>query len=175
MRNFSLVLIALFLALGAVLHAVMPGFFFGMKPDMLLTMMFLAILLFPTIKHTFVAGLTGGVLSALTTTFPSGQIPNFIEKPITALLFFALLLLLKKYAGHLATACLLTAIGTIASGLLFLTFAAIFFALPGGATIFALFVAVVLPAAALNTVLMAILFPVAKTLAQRRETFKEAS
>lgn len=168
MKNFPLVFMGLLLAIGAVLHAVIPGFILGMKPDMLLTMMFLGILLFPERKNVIIIGLVAGVLSALTTTFPSGQVPNMIDKPLTALTFFGLLLVVNKYRNSTVTAGILAAIGTIISGTIFLASASIFFSLPGSATFGALFVSVVLPAVALNTTLMVIIHPVAKAIMKRR-------
>ena len=52
MNTKKLVIIALLVGMGTVLHAVVPGFVFGMKPDMMLTMMFLGIILFPDFKST---------------------------------------------------------------------------------------------------------------------------
>ncbi|NGY83348.1 hypothetical protein F6Y03_19065 [Bacillus megaterium] len=50
MNTKVLVSLALLVGIGAVLHTVVPPILFGMKPDMMLTMMFLAILLFPSVK-----------------------------------------------------------------------------------------------------------------------------
>ena len=61
---------SLLLGIGAALHFIIPGFFLGMKPDMMLLMMFLAIVLFPEKKNVLVVALGCGLLSALTTTFP---------------------------------------------------------------------------------------------------------
>ncbi|MCG3056487.1 hypothetical protein KZ287_30420, partial [Escherichia coli] len=47
MNTKTLVSLSLLVGIGAVLHAIMPPVLFGMKPDMMLTMMFLGILLFP--------------------------------------------------------------------------------------------------------------------------------
>ncbi|XYY60229.1 tryptophan transporter [Bacillus velezensis] len=47
MKTKELVIMALFAAIGAVLHSIMPPVLFGMKPDMMLVMMFMGILLFP--------------------------------------------------------------------------------------------------------------------------------
>ena len=41
-------------------------------------------------------GIVTGIISALTTSFPGGQLPNIIEKPVTAFLFLALALLVKR-------------------------------------------------------------------------------
>ncbi|MCM3468647.1 tryptophan transporter, partial [Staphylococcus lugdunensis] len=99
MNTKVLVSLALLVGIGAVLHTVVPPILFGMKPDMMLTMMFLAILLFPSIKNVALVSLTTAVISALTTSFPGGQIANLIDKPITAFVFFALFMLVKKATG----------------------------------------------------------------------------
>lgn len=50
MKTKELVIMALFAAIGAVLHSIMPPVLFGMKPDMMLVMMFMGILLFPVCR-----------------------------------------------------------------------------------------------------------------------------
>ncbi len=49
-------------------------------------------------------GIVTGIISALTTSFPGGQLPNIIEKPVTAFLFLALVLLVKKSVKTAAAA-----------------------------------------------------------------------
>ncbi len=88
-------------------------------------------------------GIVTGIISALTTSFPGGQLPNIIEKPVTAFLFLALALLVKK-SVKTAAAAVITIAGTFISGLLFLALALLIVGLPGGFT--ALVLAVVLPA-----------------------------
>ena len=139
MNTRVLVSLALLVGIGAVLHAVIPGIFFGMKPDMMLTMMFLAILMFP----------------------------NVIDKIITAFIFFAFVLLLKKYSQTLVSAAILTAVGTVVSGTIFLTAALLLVELPGGAAFSGLFLAVVLPAAVINTIVMVIIYPIASSIFKR--------
>ncbi|WP_026582384.1 tryptophan transporter [Bacillus sp. J33] len=165
MNTKNLVALSLLVGMGAVLHAVVPGFFLGMKPDMMLTMMFLGIILFPDKKSVLLLGLVTGLISGLTTTFPGGLIPNIIDKPVTAFAFFALFLALKKFRKSIVSAAVLTAAGTIISGIVFLTSAFLIAGLPGPFA--ALFAAVVLPAAAVNTVAMVILYPVAQSIANR--------
>ena len=94
MNTKNLVALSLLVGIGAVLHAVVPPIFLGMKPDMMLTMMFLGILLFPEIKNVFLVAIVSGILSGLTTTFPGGLFPNIIVKFVTGLLFFLLILFL---------------------------------------------------------------------------------
>ena len=55
--------------MGAVLHAVVPGFSLGMKPDMMLTMMFLGIILFPDTKSVLLLGLATGIISGINNFF----------------------------------------------------------------------------------------------------------
>ncbi|MGA9225164.1 MAG: tryptophan transporter [Mesobacillus sp.] len=165
MNTKNLVALSLLVGMGAVLHAVVPGFFLGMKPDMMLTMMFLGIILFPDKKSVLLVGAVTGLISGLTTTFPGGMVPNIIDKPVTAFVFFGILLLMKRYQSSIYTVAALTAVGTIVSGIVFLGSAYFLVGLPGPFT--ALFAAVVLPAAAFNTVFMAILYPVATSIFKR--------
>ncbi|WP_282155728.1 tryptophan transporter [Cytobacillus gottheilii] len=165
MNSKNLVALALLVGMGAVLHTVVPGFVFGMKPDMMLTMMFLGILLFPDVRSVLLLGIATGVISALTTSFPLGQIPNMIDKPITAFLFFGIYLIIKKFNKPTLSVAILTAAGTLISGVIFLTAAYLLVGLPGAFAI--LFTGTVLPAMAINTVLMIILYPVAQTIGKR--------
>ena len=56
MKTRVLVLLSLLVGMGAVLHAVMPGILGGMKLDLMLTMMFLGIILFPERKNVLLVG-----------------------------------------------------------------------------------------------------------------------
>ncbi|AEV18043.1 tryptophan transport protein [Geobacillus thermoleovorans CCB_US3_UF5] len=163
----ALVSMALLVGIGAVLHAVIPGLFFGMKPDMMLAMMFLAILLFPNVKAVGLVGVVTGLISAMTTTFPGGQLPNMIDKIITAFVVFALATLMKAYSQTVIGASVLAAVGTVISGGVFLAAALLLVGLPGGAMFSALFVTIVLPTAALNAVAMAIIYPIASSIFRR--------
>lgn len=165
MNTKNLVALSLLVGMGAVLHAVVPGVFLGMKPDMMLTMMFLGIVLFPDKKNVLLLGIVTGIISGLTTTFPGGLLPNIIDKPITAFAFFGLFLALKKFQKSMVSVAVLTALGTLVSGVAFLTSAYFLVGLPG--PFVALFGAVVLPAAAVNTVAMIILYPVALSIVKR--------
>src|SRR5574342_710101 len=103
MNTKNLVALSLLVGMGAVLHAIVPGFFLGMKPDMMLTMMFLGIILFPDKKSVLLVGAVTGLISGLTTTFPGGMVPNIIDKPVTAFVFFGILLLMKRYQTSIYT------------------------------------------------------------------------
>jgi len=167
MNTRVLVLMSLLVGMGAVLHAAMPGVLGGMKLDLMLTMMFLGILLFPEKKNVLIIGIVAGVISALTTTFPAGQIPNMIDKPISAFAFFGLFLLVKKYSRNVVVASILAAVGTVVSGTIFLGSALLIAGLPGTSTFFGLFIGIVLPTAAMSAVLMIIVYPIAQQIIKR--------
>jgi hypothetical protein len=165
LKTKNLVALALLVGMGTVLHAVVPGFFLGMKPDMMLIMMFLGIILFPDKKSVLLLGLAAGIISGLTTTFPGGLFPNIIDKFVTSFLFFAMFLAFNKYKRSIISVVILTAIGTIISGTVFLGSALVIVGLPG--PFVALFAAVVLPATVVNTIVMIVLYPVATSILKR--------
>lgn len=160
MKTRDLVQVALLLAIGYVLHAITPSFIGGMKPDLLLSMLFVVLLLFRDVKLGLVAGLVAGILSALATTFPGGQIPNVIDKLVTSLVVMGLIYLLQR-VNDKVLAGIVGAIGTVVSGTVFLGSALILAGLPAPFKI--LFESVVLPAAAINTVAIVILYPIVAT------------
>jgi hypothetical protein len=165
MNTKNLVALSLLVGIGAVLHAVIPPIFLGMKPDMMLTMMFLGIVLFPEGKNVLLVAIVTGVISGLTTTFPGGLFPNIIDKFVTGLLFFGLFLLLNKFRDSIVSVGVLTAIGTLISGTVFLTSAYFLVGLPG--PFLGLFAAVVLPATAINTVAMVVIYPIVSSIFKR--------
>lgn len=168
MKTKTLVSIAMLLGIGTVLHFIIPGFFLGMKPDMMLLMMFLAIVLFPEKKNVLVVALGCGILSALTTTFPGGQIPNIIDKLVTAFVFYFLIIAAKNFSQTIIGVTLFTVIGTLISGTVFLGSAFFIAGLPG--PFLGLMGAVVLPAMLLNGVAMAIIYPIVNQILKRTST-----
>ena len=130
MNTRILVILSLFVALGTAMHFVMPPFFFGVKPDVMLPMMFLGIILFPDRKYVLLLGIVTGLMSALTTGFPGGQIPNVIDKSITAFVFLGLFLFLANKVNKQVGITIITALGTMVSGSIFLGSAAIIVGLP---------------------------------------------
>ena len=166
MNTRILVILSLLVGIGAVLHAVVPPVIFGVKPDMLLSMMFLGILLFPKLKYVTILAIATGVISALTTSAPGGQIANLIDKPVTALVFLGLLLLIGNKVKDSLIVPVLTFIGTIISGSIFLSVALFIIGLMEGGFI-SMFTLAVLPAAALNTVIMVIVYPVVQRILKR--------
>lgn len=173
MNTKKLVLMALLVAVGAALYIVIPGINGGMKPDFMLTMMILGIILFPDAKSTFLLALTTGVLSGLFSTFPGGFVPNVIDKFITAFIIFAIV----RFAAVKATKTLGTiatiAIGTMISGGIFLSIAMLILNFSGESTFLGLYAVVVLPAALLNSVAAFFIRPILVNLLERT-SFKQS-
>lgn len=167
MNTKNLVLMALLVGVGAALYVVTPGMVNGMKPDFMLTMMFIGILLFPTIKETFLLSLATGVLSGLFTTFPAGLVPNIVDKAVTGFIFLAAVIVLKKVVSTIAVSAVLVGLGTILSGSVFLSVALFVFNANVGATFAVLFVGVVLPAVVFNVVAFVIIYPIVAKLLKR--------
>lgn len=167
MKTKELVFMSLLVGMGAALNSILPGFIFGMKPDLPLVMMFLGIILFPKVKHTLLLGILTGIITALTTSFPLGQIPNIIDKPITAFFFLGCVLLVRSVKKQLLSFSLLTAIGTLVSGSIFLGSALLIVSLPGGASFSLLLITVVLPTTVINAVAMTIIYPVVLRILSR--------
>jgi thiamine transporter ThiT len=150
--------ISLLLAIGTVLHLIVPGYGSGMKPDILLGMFFIVLLLYRGFKVTMVASLVAGVLSAITTTFPGGQIPNLIDKMVTGLILYLVIRVLANRVPQYVMPIVIGILGTLISGSVFLGSAMLLVGLP--APFMVLFTAVVLPTIVLNTIAMVVLYPV---------------
>lgn len=146
----KLITCSLFLAIGVILHQITPPLFLGMKPDFLLAMMFLSILLFDDYKLTLIVGIAAGIFTAATTNFPGGQVPNLIDKIVTANLIYLINKMFKESFNSYIKVGIISFIGTIISGTIFLGSAGLIAGLPG--PFLALMLTVVLPATVLNVV-----------------------
>lgn len=151
MRTKEYILTALMLAMGLILHGIMPPIVGGMKPDLLLIFLVLAIMLTPDVKNTIVAGVGAGLLSAFTTSFPGGQLPNIIDKIITAFAILFLIKLLSFIKSDIAKSVIIMGVATLVSGVAFLTSALLIVGL--SAPFAVLFTTVVLPALVSNVVI----------------------
>ncbi|MCG3088666.1 tryptophan transporter [Sporosarcina cyprini] len=171
MNTKNLMLMAILVAVGAALYLVIPGYGEGMKPDFMLTMMFIGIFLFPDVRSVFLLGATTGVISGIFTSFPGGFLPNIIDKFITAFVIFAIVLLLKKLSQKLVVSTVITCIGTILSGTIFLSVA--IYVIGANVPFGLLFVTVVLPTMAMNGVVFFIIYPIIVNLL-KRTSFKTA-
>ncbi|GAB6108425.1 tryptophan transporter [Fusibacter bizertensis] len=167
MKIKNMILTSVLLAMGFVLHAIVPGFF-GMKFDLLLTFMFIAIMINPTIKNTLLAGLLSGILTAMTTTFPGGQLPNMIDKIVTAFVVLALIKILAQIKVDSLKSGIIGFIGTATSGLVFLTSALLIVGLPAPLGI--LITTIVVPTAIANTIITVIVYKTAIMALGTRKT-----
>lgn len=163
----DLVFSAILIGIGFVLHAVFPPIFFGIKPDFLLACMFVALLANINLKNALVTGSVAGIVAALTTGFPGGQLPSIFDKLLSALLVFFLLRIFfdrvpalgkKPFFGMI---CFL---GTLFSGIIFLGSALLIAGLP--APFMSLLVGIVLPTALANTIFGLIIYQVYQRFAR---------
>ena len=150
MKLKDMILTSLLIAIGLVLHQIIPPIVGGMKPDFLLAMLFVALYIDHSPKNVFLAGLLSGIFSALTTGFPGGQIANMCDKMVTAVVVMFLIKAFSRFDSNLLVA--VTAfIGTIISGSVFLGTALLVVGeLPMAFPV--LFTTVVIPAAIINTI-----------------------
>lgn len=152
MKTKNLTMSAILLSLGAVMHLVIPGIFGGMKPDFLLVMMFMAILITGNLKETVVISVVAGIIAAMTTNFPMGQIPSIIDKIVSGITFYLMMSLFENKGNEKCRNIVLIVLNTIISGVVFL-FAVVYitgFEIPVGME--ALIYSVVLPTAVFNGV-----------------------
>lgn len=93
----KMVLNSILLAIGLILHQITPALGLPMQPDFALLTMFIVVLINRNdYKSCLLAGIVTGVFTALTTKFPGGQLPNVIDKIISA--NFAYLLVYIMYS-----------------------------------------------------------------------------
>ncbi|GGD23944.1 tryptophan transporter [Pontibacillus salipaludis] len=161
-----LVLLSLIVGIGAVLHIFAPPIVNGMKPDMLLIMMFLGIILFPKFQYVMLLSLVTGAIAALTTGLPGGQIANLIDKPLTALVAFGIVLAAGKFTNKKVLAASVTLVGTLISGAIFLFVAVNIIGLVEGSFMI-MYATIVLPTAAFNTVAMTVIYPIVEKISKR--------
>lgn len=169
MKLKKFVMNSLLLAIGALLHQITPPLVLGMKPDFSLAMLFIVIFLNDDFKSCITAGLAIGIFSALTTGFPGGQLPNIIDKLVTTTVMFFIIKLAKNKIKEQIAMVIVMLLGTIISGIVFLSSAAFIAGLPGSFTV--LLVSIVLPAALINTIAGMVLYNAVK-ISIKRSNFK---
>lgn len=145
------ILCSLLLAIGYILHLLITPFLGGMKPDLLLSMLFISLLLVDNFQVNIQTGILAGLIAAATTTFPGGQIPNIIDKLAVTLFLIVVLKLLRQRIPLAISAAITALAGTLVSGSVFLLSALAIAGLP--TSFISLFVVVVLPATVVNTVI----------------------
>jgi hypothetical protein len=165
----KMIISSLLLSIGLILHQIAPPILFGMKPDILLSMMFIAIVITKDYKMTILIGLVAGILTAATTTFPGGQIPNMIDKFITCNFIYLILKLFNNKINDQVQMIIISIFSTLISGTVFLGVAYVLVGLPG--PFFALILAVVLPATIINTITCAVLYNATTLTIKRVDSF----
>lgn len=148
----QLVTNSLLLAVGFLLHYVTPAIG-SMQIDFSLITMILVITLNRNSFSTCLAsGIATGIFSGITTKFPLGFIPNIIDKITTAIFVYLLIKLLDKTVlNNKIKTIVVNAVCTLVSGIVFLVSALLLVGLPAPFSV--LFVTVVVPAIAVNTVI----------------------
>ncbi len=166
MKTKDLVVAAVLLALGTILHAIMPPLFAGIKPDFLLAMMFLAIIYKAEAKNMIAIGIVAGIIAAMTTGMPGGQIPSIVDKLGSAVAVFFIL----KAMGRITSvkAAVVGFIGTVISGILFLSSLLAIGQIAGGKEILAMLQSVVLLTAVMNAIIMVIAYNIMNKVTSRR-------
>ncbi|WP_120170416.1 tryptophan transporter [Thermohalobacter berrensis] len=150
------ILTALLLAIGFILHQIVPGTLGSMKFDLMLSFIFVSLLINNNFKNAILTALLGGIITALTTTFPGGQIPNLIDKLITCVILFFLIKFLSKIKLNNFSVGVISFIGTIISGTVFLLSALLIVGLPVPFKV--LFIGIVLPTSITNTFITIIIY-----------------
>lgn len=150
MKLKNMILTSLLIAIGLVLHYIVPPIVGGMKPDFLLAMLFVALYIDNSPKNALVAGILAGIFAALTTGFPGGQVANMCDKIVTAFVVMAMIKVFEKLNSNFSV--IITAfVGTVVSGVVFLQTALLIVGnLPVAFPV--LFTTVVIPAALVNTI-----------------------
>ena len=162
-RNLNtkkMVMNALLLAIGAILHQITPALGLPMQPDFALAMLFIIMIINDNdYKTSLICAIITGVFTALTTKFPGGQLPNIIDKIVTVNVMFLVIIIINKIS-HLTKlntkleknilVLLVFPIGTLVSGTTFLLSAKFIVGWPASFSL--LFVTVVIPALVINTI-----------------------
>ena len=152
MKTKQLVINSLLLSVGFLLHYITPTLGIPMQIDFSLITMILVINLNKNNLGSCIAsGIATGIFSGMTTKFPLGFVPNLIDKIVTTVVAYLLIKLLDKTTlSSKIKAIAVNAVGTLVSGVVFLGSALILVGLP--ASFGLLFVTVVIPAVAINTI-----------------------
>lgn len=171
----KMIINALLLGIGAILHQITPALGLPMQPDFALVMLFIIMIINNgDYKTSLIAGIITGVFTAMTTKFPGGQVPNMIDKIVTVNLVFIIMLAMNKIKmlkdmseskRRMIQSAIIFPIGTLISGVTFLGSASILVGLPAGFE--ALFIAVVIPAVAINLIAGCMLFKIVSTSMKR--------
>jgi len=149
--------IALLISVGYIVNSISPSLIFGLKPDFTLIFLFIIILVFNDLKLCLAASIATGIITALTTTFPGGQMPNLIDKICTGIIvYFFCVVLDKVHMPHIVKLICVAFTGSLLSGVLFLSFTSMLVGLP--VSWLTLITTMLVPLTLLNTVVFVPLF-----------------
>ncbi|WAW13988.1 tryptophan transporter [Peptostreptococcus equinus] len=161
----KMIINAILLGVGLILNQIFPPIGGGITPDITLVMLFCIMLLNrDDYKTCLIAGIATGVFSALTTKFPMGQVPNLIDKVVTVNVVFLIMRaiyispFMKNYSKIKSQVAIgiMTVIGTLISGFIFLFTASMLVGLPGG--LMEMLLIVVVPSTLINLVASLVLY-----------------
>jgi large-conductance mechanosensitive channel len=107
-----------------------------------------------------VTALLGGIITAMTTTFPGGQIPNLIDKLITCGVVFLMIKATERLPKQEIVRGIISFVGTVVSGTVFLMSALYISGLPAPFSV--LFFGIVLPTSVTNIFLTALIYQTVK-------------
>ena len=159
--NRKITQMSILLALGLVLNLSVQMFSLqGMKIDFVVVMLCISILNSESYEEVIMAGVAYGLLTALTTTFPNGQLANIIDKLVVSLVMYNVKNILKVNYNNKLLLIIFSLSATLLSGFIFL-----FTALYMSQTLnmfYILFFSIVIPSAIGNSIMITILAQVFK-------------
>lgn len=158
MKTKKMILNAILIAIGVILHIAAPSIEFPAQPDFAIAMLFIIIVLNKDYKTTIIAGIIMGIFTAMTTKTPGGQLPNMIDKIVTCNVMFLLLKPFRERINRDIQMGVLLLLGTMISGVIFLSSLAILYGIEG--SIITAIIVIVIPTAIINVVIGLILFKV---------------
>lgn len=169
----DILLVGVLLAAGAVLKLFVGAFFTaGMKPNFIIAMYCLAILLIsPRLSEALIIGILAGIVSQF---FPGTPYLNLISEPIGAVVMYLLMLIpLKLYIGKIPLKPVFaTFIATLSSGFSFL--GVLYLLFYAGAEVstmpVAVFLGIILGTAAINSIIVEVLYVPIKLALGRKVT-----
>ncbi len=147
--------LSILLALGLVLNMAVQAFSIqGMKVDFIVVMLCISILDAESFKEAVMIGISYGVLTGLTTSFPFGQVANLIDKIIVSMMLYSTISFLNLKIDNKVSLAIYAAFATVLSGALFLSIA---LAMAKNTELFLfLFMTVVLPSMIGNSIVIII-------------------
>ncbi|MEG0370740.1 MAG: tryptophan transporter [Clostridium sp.] len=168
-------------AAGLIIHQLMPPIL-GVTPDVQLAVLFIVILINDSFKGAIAAGIVSGIITALTTKLPGAQLPNMIDKIVSCIIMYFVLILLLKLSKYISTKsqgksglfprflqysssiysvmAIVGLLGTVVSGTVFLISLLYIVGMPPGMTIGFLFITSVIPTSIINLFLTPALYKI---------------